>query len=112
MLKVAAETVLPFKCSDPEGHSYRYFLPEPELLVQDRGQRRGRQAMPSRLPAHRDPTRILEPGHRRSADRIGPSRKGAAALAPLFPMGYHQARSVRSNLSRLQVTGCGLGVVS
>lgn len=26
MLKVAAETVLPFKCSDPEGHSYRYFL--------------------------------------------------------------------------------------
>jgi hypothetical protein len=26
MLKLAAETVLPFKRSDPEGHSYRYFL--------------------------------------------------------------------------------------
>jgi hypothetical protein len=26
MLKLAAETVLLFKCSDPEGHSYRYFF--------------------------------------------------------------------------------------
>src|SRR5258707_6546065 len=68
--------------------------------------------MPSRLPARRDPTRILEPGHRRSADHTGPSRKGAAALAPLYPTGYHQARSVRSNPSRLRVAGCRLQVRS
>jgi hypothetical protein len=59
-----------------------------------------------------DPTRILEPVHRRSADRIGPSRKGAAALAPPFSHGVSQARSVRSSPSRLRVTGYRLRVAS
>jgi len=101
---------LPFKCSDPEGHNYRYFLAWTKANGATSRPTTRATGMPSRLPAHRGQARSQEPGRRRSTGRVEPSRKGGAATAPLFPMAYRRSDSTGSNPSRLQVTGCGLGV--
>jgi len=80
------------------------------MLVQHRGRQLECPAMPSRLRARRDQARSQEPGRRRSADHVQPSRKEEAAPAPLSPTAYRRSGSAGSNPSWVGVTGYRLQV--